>query len=322
VTVKMRAKLSGRSFMAIICIFGAVLPSLEAPALALSGKQQVYITASFLDRQSLYIENLQASEIQIFENGSPKKIELIARDEIPVIYGLLFDRSLLMDNRSDRLHDLMGGIAHTSMAQDMAYSLIDKYLRQQSMWVAAYDREFHLELASTIDAFKIKEVIYQMHTGPKLEGSFAYAGLYAAVMKMNQCHEKRRVIILFIDTLDPDSAGKITQLKNLLSASSVELIIISFASKLAPSTGMSPAANHGALAELAQATAGEAYFLADAGGYLEDLARRINNQIRTFYTFGFESDAPSDTKTPLVIRCTRPGSRVKHHPITPILSLP
>jgi hypothetical protein len=310
----------GRFLTAIICMLGTFLSLLDASALAFAGEQQVYVTASFLDKRSLYVEDLNPDEVQILENGNPRKIELWARDEIPVIYGLLFDRSLLVDDPLKNRRNLPGGISSAFLAQDMAFALIDKHLRQQAMWVASYDQLFHLELASTTDGFRAKEVISQLRTSRKPDRVFAYAGLYSAVMKMNQCHEKRRVIILFLDTLDLESASKVTQLKNLLSISNVELIIMSFASKLYSSTGMPPTASHGALAELAQATAGDAYFSADSGGHLEDVARRIYNQIRTFYTFGFESDAPSDAKTPLLIRCNRPGSRAKYHSYIPMLS--
>jgi len=85
---------------------------------------------------------------------------------------------------------------------------------------------------------------------------------------------------------------------------------------------MPPAISRGALSNLAQATAGEVYFSADSGGHPEDLVNQIYNRIRTFYTLGFESDAPSDAKTQLLIRCTRTGSKVKYHPFVPIPPFP
>jgi len=306
--------------LVIACLIGAAFFSPETCAAASSGKRQVYVTASFTDNKSLYIENLKADEVQILENGIPKKIELMVQEEIPTIYGLLFDRSLLEDDQSVNQRYLTGRISSAVAARDMAFDIIDKHLHQQRMWIASYDLRFHLELASTTDGFAAKDAITQMKFSHNPDGAFAYTGLYSAVMEMNECPERRRVIILFLDTLDQESTGKITQLYNLLSVSNVELIVISFASKLSSNTGVPPAMSRGALSKLVQATAGKAYFWADSGEHIEDIARPIYNQIRTFYTFGFESEAPSDIKTELLIRCTRRGSKVKHHPFTPILS--
>jgi hypothetical protein len=303
-------------------LLGALLSSAGTLAAASSGKRQVYITASFTDKESLFIEDLKTNEVQILENGTPKTIELMVREDIPTIYGLLFDRSLLAEEQPAGSSYRPGMPSAAASARDMAFELIDKYLRQKSMWVASYDRKFHLALASTNDGFAAKDAINKMSFSRNVDGVFAYAGLYSAVMEMNRSSEKRRVVILFLETLDQESIGKVSQLQNLLSLSNVELIIISFASRLTSGSGVPPTISRGALLKLAQATAGETFFSADSGGHPEDLVRQIYNRIRTFYTLGFESDAPSDAKTELVIRCTRNGSKVKHHPSIPVLSLP
>jgi hypothetical protein len=321
VTVKFRPRLPDRFLNLILSVLCPFVLLFETGTAVAAGMQQVYVTASFLDTRELFIEDLQADEVRILENGTPRKIEFVARDQIPVVYGLLFDRSVFA-NDSSRQRTLPGSAPPASQVKDMAFSLIDKYLRQQTLWVASYGLQFHLELDSTTDGFRAKEVISQIGAGRRTEEAFAYAGLYSAVQKMNQCHEKRRVIILFLDALDLESAGKVPQLKNLLSISNVELVIISFASRLFAGSGIPPAANRGALVALAQATAGDAYFSADSGGYFEDLTRRIHNHIRTFYTFGFESNYQPDRKTPLLIHCTRPGSRAKHHPNIPVFPAP
>jgi hypothetical protein len=301
-------------------LLGFMFSSPETLAAASSGKRQVYVTASFVDKESLYVENLQMDEVQILENGNARKIELMVREEMPAVYGLLFDRTLLAEDRSGNRQNLHGITSSATAARDMAYELIDKHLRRQRMWVASFDEEFHLALAPTTDGFRAKEAINQMSFSRTFAGAFTYAGLYSAVMEMDKSFERRRVIILFLDSIDQESAGKITQLQNLLSMSNVELIIISFAARLSSSTGVPPALSRAGLSRLAQATAGEAYFSPDFGGNFEDLVRQIYNRIRTYYTFGFESDAPPDTKSELSIRCTRNGTKVKHHPFTPVLS--
>src|SRR5213592_2212619 len=64
----------------------------------------VYVTASLTDKNGLFIEDLKQEEVTIRENGRERKIEFMAKDEIPTIYGIVFDRALLQefpeDNRS------------------------------------------------------------------------------------------------------------------------------------------------------------------------------------------------------------------------------
>jgi hypothetical protein len=308
-----------RIFIAIF-LSGFLVLSPEILEAASSEKRQAYVTASFTDKESLFIEDLSMDEVQILENNIPKKIELIVGEALPTIYGLLFDRSLLVEEQSVGPNYRPGLPSPAAAARDMAFALIDKYLRQKRMWVASYDQSFHLAVASTTDGFAAKDAINQMRFSRTANEVFAYAGLYSAVTEMNKSSEKRRVIILFLDKLDPESMGKIPQLQNLLSMSNVELIIISFASRSSIGSGVPAEMSRGALSKLSQATAGEAYFSANSE-HAEDLVREICNRMRTFYTLGFESGASAETKTELVIHCTRRGSKVKHHPSMPVLSL-
>ena len=75
--------------------------------------------------------------------------------------------------------------------------------------------------------------------------------------------------------------------------------------------------SHAALKELADCTAGSAYFKESTT--MEAMGRRIADQIRTFYTIGFESLSASSQPGTLTIECTRPGVTVRSHPIVPNL---
>lgn len=73
------------------------------------------------------------------------------------------------------------------------------------------------------------------------------------------------------------------------------------------------------LTELAQATAGDIFLAADHRDHLDDISQHIYNQLRTFYTFGFESVSSAENPAKLTIRCTRPGSKIKCHPNVPVI---
>lgn len=125
------------------------------------------------------------------------------------------------------------------------------------------------------------------------------------------------MLILFISFLDTETGSKLKPLKNLLAASNLEFFVACFGSKTANGRDLPPPQSEASLRELASGTAGDVYYSQLEG--IDGLGRRIAGQIRTFYTIGFESEAPADRPAKLTIECARPGVKVKTHPTVPTL---
>jgi hypothetical protein len=279
----------------------------------------VYVTCSFQDKNGLFLENLTPADIQVFEDGRPASIEFLAMDQMQVVYGLIFEKGLITDSqwqdRRTELHATPG----IKSAQDMAYELIDKRLGQQAVWVAAYDRELEVVLEPTTDGFQAKDAIHVIR-GVRHPNSSLYSALFSGIQKMAERSEKRRILLVFLDQVDADTVGKMRPLKNLISGSNVEVFTISFGSRTgAGRDGLSAVASQGALRDLAKVSCGEAFFAAEYREHLDDISRRLLQQIRTLHTIGFHSSSASQNGGKLLIRCSAPGSRVKHHPTIPIL---
>ncbi len=266
------------------------------------------------------IQDLGKDEVQITEDDKPRKIEFMARDEVPTVYGLLFDYSMLPENPENDYRGARLVVSSATAARSLAHELIDKHLGRQTIWVGGYKKELSIVQDFTTDGFSAKSAIQGMHSGKDTVEPFLYSALVAAVMKMNTRSEKRRVIILFLDALDSDTAGKIKPLKSLLSSSNVELFIVCFVGKLGSGHGgLAPAISRSSLRSLGEATCGEALFATDYGDHLEDLARRLYNELSTLYTFGFESENTAGKPSRLTILCTRPGAKARHHPTFVVL---
>jgi len=300
--------------MTLLAIAGC-LKVTAAPANTV--KKPVYVTASFLDRNGLFIEDLQMGEVEIFEDNRPRKIEFMAKEEIPTVYGLFFDRSMLPEAPArDRMSS--GVVPNSVVARDVACQLIDKQLGRQSIWVGAYDQLAQITFEASSDAFSAKQAVSQLvGIGPQA-GSSLYSALFTAVDKMESRHEKRRVIILFLEALDADTASRIQPLKNLLASSNVELFAICFADRRARAGSMPSGMTTYPLRELTQATSGDAFLSMDYGNRFDDLGRRLLAHIRTLYTFGFTSESVPRGKGKLVIKCSRPNSRVRCHAEVPV----
>lgn len=300
-----------RSVAALIVIF------VTAPCPAARAQEiPVYVSASFTGRNNLHIEDLAPGEVEILQNGKPRRIEFMARDELPVAYGIIFERALLGEAEEERRFSLSGPGA--AAARNLAYELVDKHLRQQVFWVGCYDKELAVALDFTSDTFKAHAAIQQLRGARGPEESFLYGALFAALRRMNERHEKRRVLIVLLESVDPGTLDRIKPLKNILSLSNVELFCVRFGARVTGKPGsVSPQMSDAALRELAAATAGEAFSAAGYGDHLEDLSRRLYNHIRTLYTFGFFAEPLGESLARLSIRCTRPGSKVRARQLVP-----
>ncbi len=289
------------------------LPSLVVPF----QKRPVFVTASFLGKNHMYLEDLSQEEVRVYENGQPRQVEFFAGNEVPTAYGILFDRSFLPRPFEDQVYE-PSQIPSAMAATNVAYQLIDQAFGGQVGWVGAYDTELRTATDFTQDSGRIKDVIQQLRGERLLEEPSLYRAIFGAVKKMSLRNEKRRVLVLFLETVDPEVGSKLKPLKNLLAASNVELFVAGFpASRTGMNRGMPSVQSEACLRELAGVTAGGAYFSKMEG--IEGVGRRIANQIRTLYTIGFESSSDSDQPSPLKVECVRPGAKAAFHPVIPNL---
>ena len=276
---------------------------------------QVYVTASLVDRNHLFVENLTSDEVRILEDGNPRAIRFNAMDQLPTAYGILIERSLMPEADVD----VRSAMAGATLAKNILLQLIDKYLGYQQVWMGSYQKDPEDLLDFTGDSFRMKEAVQEL-TGPHGNTeSFLYPALFSAVQKMCERTEKRRVLLLFLEAIDLKTVGKLRPLKNLLATSNIELFVVSFTSRLSTRGGLSPAVSDASLKELAGSTAGEFYAAGLSKDHPEDVVRRLVMQLRTLHTFGFESTSPADNPGRLLIECSRPGSSVQHHPLVPVL---
>ncbi len=302
--------------MAAIAALLALLLSWTAPDMH-AQKRPVFVNASFLGKNHMYIEDLSRDEVRVFENGQAREIEYFAGTEVPTAFGILFDRSFLPLPYDDLRPD-PSVIPSSMAATNAAYQLIDQAFGNQVGWVGVYDKSLKVQLDFTQDSGRMKDVIQQLRGERTSQESSLYSALFSSIGKMSSRNEKRRVLLLFLEAIDVEAGMKLKPMKNLLSASNVELFIADFAtSRFSSSRGMPPAQSEACLRELGGVTAGGAYFSRIEG--IEGLGRRIANQIRTLYTIGFEAESTSDQPAKMKIECTRQGTKVAFHPVVPNL---
>jgi len=99
-----------------------------------AGTRPVFVTASFLDRNRLYVENLGRDEIRIFENDQPREVQYMAGREVPMVYGLLFDPYVLPQLFEEPGRDSYG-VSIATAAGNVAYQVMDQAFVGQSGWL-------------------------------------------------------------------------------------------------------------------------------------------------------------------------------------------
>lgn len=280
-------------------------------------KRPVFVSASFLGKDRLYVEDVSREEVRIYENGQPREIEFFAGAEVPAAYGILFDRDILPEP-FDEPRRIQERVPVSMAATNVAFQVLDQVLGRQVGWAASYDTEMRVVVDFTQDSGRIKDALQGLRSKRSIEESSLYSAVFAATKKMSLRNEKRRILAVFLNVIDMKSGDKLKVMKNLVSASNVELFIASFASsRYGTGRGMPPMQSEACLRELVGVTAGGAFFTSVDG--IDGIGRRISNQIRTLYTIGFESQTSTDQPSTLKIECTRSGVKVASHPVVPNL---
>ena len=126
-----------RNMTAIASLLAALL-CWSAPVQA-AQKTAVFVNASFLDKNRLYVENLKREEVRVFEDGQPREVEFFAGEEVPVAYGILLDRVLLPDPVEES-RPYPDNVSSSTAALNVAYQLLDQCFRGQAGWAAAQRR--------------------------------------------------------------------------------------------------------------------------------------------------------------------------------------
>ena len=103
----------------------------------------------------------------------------MAQKELPVVYGIVFDRAMLPEFE-DIDRSRQAGRTGAVSGRDIAYELIDKYLGKQVVWVGTYDRELEVALDFSPDPFRVKDAIQQLRGTRQNEESFLHGALFKA----------------------------------------------------------------------------------------------------------------------------------------------
>lgn len=243
----------------------------------------VNLSVRVVDRNNRPINNLQAKDFKIYEDGVLQQIEFFSQAEVPTNYALVVDNSGSMRRQLDKVIEAGKVFVNANRPDDE--TMIVRFIGRDKIEI---EQPFTSNKADLIDAL---ENLY-------IEGgqTAVIDAVYLAVENVDQYERekrddrKRRALILVTDGEDRNSYYTEKQLFELLRESEVQIYVIGFIDELSKEGGFiskSPQAKAKSLLErMASETGGKAYFPSSIAE-LPRLAQEISNEIRTQYSIGY-----------------------------------
>lgn len=149
---------------------------------------RVLIDASVQDRKGRYIDNLDAHQFKVLEDGVPQVVDLAQREEMPATFALLVDSSQSMSRRIDFVRDTASRLAGYLRAKDR-------------MLVAPFSRTLGAITGPTDDKSTVTEAISRIRS----QGGTAILNSLVELSSVLNSVEGRRAIVLITDGYDEHS---------------------------------------------------------------------------------------------------------------------
>lgn len=283
-------------------------PEPAAPQQEEKSTEQVELTANLVtvtlvvrDADGNLVTSLDPKDFAVFEDGAPQQIDRIAKTEqVPLRLALLFDASISVKERLEfekRAAARFFGDVLGPKDQGSLYSVSTDWKQEQALTASPAALESAL---ARLDADGITSLY------GAIVGASAYLG----------STEGRRVVVVLSDGYD--TAGTTTLDQTLASAQRSDVVIFGI-SPAGTGGSVTPAARigAGALRRLADETGGVAFFPTverdrdREASQLDDIYRRVVEELRAQYVLTFYSDAPRDGRFhDLRVDLKRPGLTV------------
>lgn len=230
------------------------------------------LTVTVTTRSGEYAMGLKQSAFQINDEKQPRTIEFFESDDSPLSAGILIDTSASM--QVFQLRD----VARAGPMVAAITELLRFSNEKNEYFLAAFDRD-----ARFLTDWKNGTTLLSEPLGITSNGKITsmYDACFAAIEKLQNAHNSRRVLMLFSDGLDNGSRHSFVELRKLLRDSDVALYAIGiYAPEDVSTLGQE---GKSILEELAEVTGGQAFFPKDMKEMLvvmNMLATQLHHQYR------------------------------------------
>jgi len=264
VTTAMLAAVAGR---------GQPAAQNEKPTIFRSDTRLVILHATVVDKNGRFLTNLPREAFTVLENGAQQQIQTFRREDVPVSMGLVIDNSGSMRNKRAKV-------------EAAALAMVKDSNRDDEVFIVNFNDEAFMDNPNgkpfTNDIREMEQALR------RIDARGGTAMRDAIKMAIDHVKEKgrkdKKVLVAVTDGNDNSSLIALANLVRLARQSEVLIYAVGLLSE--EERGEARRAQK-ALATLAEATGGAAYFpkeLAEVDRIAHQVARDIRNQYTMVYT--------------------------------------
>ena len=251
----------------------------------------VNLSVRVVDKNGHIVSDVRPEEFKVFEDGVPQKVDFVSKEDVPINYGLVVDNSGSIRNQLEKVVDAGKIMIAANKPDDAAFVI--RFISSEKIEIL---QEFTKNKSDLNDAL---ENMYPEGGQTAIIDAVLLAAQKASDFEKNKRAEdkSRRALILITDGEDRDSYYKEEDLFRQLREADVQIYPIGFVNELSKDDGgiIKKSSRDKAvklLERMAQETGGKAYF-PNSLEELPDIARSINNELRTQYSIAY---APTNDK--------------------------
>ena len=238
----------------------------------------VLVDATVKNKAGQIMVDLKQENFELREDGTPQKIEIFSRDELPLDVALVLD-----------LSDSIGPfLVPLRQAANIALSALKP---EDQVALFTFSTEAQMRVPFTLDKSQIADMIGGFQTGGATNINDAI--FLPAQYLLNAPQKDRRVIILISDDVGTSAGGQGTRdIVTEAIASDAVVYNLKIPGYNPPETRMAAAMTPGLvdIRKVVEQTGGEVFNVPDVA-HLDEVFRALIQRIKTRYTLGYYTNA-------------------------------
>jgi VWFA-related protein len=286
------AMMPGRAPMAMLTILLAA----QSPRSAAQDEQPTFkaevkvvnVLATVRDKKGAFIRDLGKDEFSVLENGRPETIRYFSREtDLPLTLGLMIDTSMSQKRvmEAERI---------------ASYTFLEQVLREKKdqVFIMQFDLSPILRQELTSSFLKLSDALQRVDT-PSMNDLRSQTGggtmLYDAMLKAsNEIMRKetgRKALIVLSDGVDTGSAASVAEAIEAAQRADTLIYSILFSDEGAYGLFGGGEGGRGVLMRMSRETGG-GFFEVSKKQSLDNIFAQLQEELRSQYNIGYESDQP------------------------------
>jgi VWFA-related protein len=274
--------------LAVLALLAVLLPAQDEQPTFKAEVKVVNVLATVRNKKGAFIRDLGKDDFAVLENGRPQTIRYFSREtDLPLTLGLMIDTSLSQKRvmEAERI---------------ASYTFLEQVLREKKdqVFIMQFDLSAILrqELTSSFralsDALQRVDVpsMYDLHsqTGG---GTMLYDAMLKASKEIMQNQTGRKALIVLSDGVDTGSAATVADAIEAAQRADTLIYSILFSDEGYYGIFSGEANGRNVLMRMARETGG-GFFEVSKKQSLDDIFTQLQEELRSQYNIGYESDQP------------------------------